>query len=188
MDEIWMDVIDYEGLYQVSNLGRVKSLDRTINTKTGTRKIKGKIMIPAKDGKVCKDGSFYLKVRLSDINGNTKTYKIHRLVALHFCENTNPNLYTEVNHIDENKHNNIYSNLEWCDRKMNNHHSQITEKLNESKKKAVLQYSLNGEFIMEYSGIREAARSVGLKTHRWINSCCKGEVKQAGGYVWKYKE
>lgn len=93
MDEIWMDIIDYEGLYQVSNLGRVKSLDRTINTKTGTRKVKGKIMTPAKDGKVCKDGSYYLKVRLSDINGNTKTYKIHRLVALHFCENINPNLY-----------------------------------------------------------------------------------------------
>lgn len=116
-----------------------------------------------------------------------KPYKIHRLVALHFCENLNPELYTEVNHIDENKQNNIYSNLEWCSRKMNNHHSKITEKLNESKKKAILQYSLDGNFITKHSGIREAARKVGLKTHRWINSCCKGEVKQAGGYIWKYE-
>ena len=188
MDEIWKDIKDYEGLYQISNLGNVRSLDRIVNTKTGQRKIKGKIMTPKRSGKICKDGSYYLKINLSDINGSKKSYSIHRLVALHFCNNPDPELFTEVNHIDENKQNNVYSNLEWCDRKINNHHSLITEKLNESKKKAVLQYSLNGEFIMEYSGIREAARGVGLKTHRWINSCCKGEVKQAGGYVWRYKE
>ncbi len=166
MDEIWMDIMGYEGLYQISNLGKIKSLDRIINTKIGLRKIKGKLMTPTRDGKKCKDGSYYLKIRLSDSNNNVKSHKIHRLVALHFCKNPNPELYLEVNHIDENKHNNIYSNLEWCNRKINNHHSQITEKLNESKKKAILQYSLDGDFITEHSGIREAARSVGLKTHR----------------------
>ena len=132
MDEIWKDIKDYEGLYQISNLGNIRSLDRIVSTKTGQRKIKGKIMTPIRSGKICKHGSYYLIINVSDINGSIKSYSIHRLVAMHFCDNPNPELFTEVNHIDENKQNNIYSNLEWCDRKTNNHHSLITEKLNEA--------------------------------------------------------
>lgn len=73
MNEIWVDIIDYENFYQISNLGNVRSLDRIINTKNGLRKIKGKLISPTKDGKIHKDGSYYLKVVLRDINGIKKT-------------------------------------------------------------------------------------------------------------------
>lgn len=187
MEEVWKDIMGYEGLYQISNLGRVKSLDRVAKCRNGIRLVKGKILTLRRSGVILKDGSYYLGIILTDNNKNKTNFKIHRLVATHFCINPNPDLFTEVNHIDENKHNNVYSNLEWCDRKTNNHHSLITEKLNELKKKPVLQYTLEGILISEFSGIREAAKAVGLKTHRWISACCKGDVKQAGGYVWKYK-
>lgn len=187
-NEIWKDIEGYEGLYQVSNLGRVKSLERKVLTKNGSyRSHKERIVAISRTGNIHKDGSYYLKVVLTK-NSIRKNFILHRLVAKYFCNNPNPEKYTEVNHIDENKHNNKASNLEWCDRKINNHHSLITEKLNEAKKKAVLQYSLSGEFIAEFSGIREAAREVGLKTHKHIGECCHGREKTAGGYIWKFKE
>ena len=184
--EIWKDIQGYEGLYQVSNLGRVKSYDREVRCKNEhTRVIKGKILAPTRSGQILNDGSYYLKVSLTDHNKNTKSIAVHRLVALAFCDN--PNSYSEVNHIDENKHNNCADNLEWCSRAENNHHSLITETLNESKKKSVLQLSTSGEIIKEFSGVREAARELGLKTHKHIGECCNGKAKTAGGFCWKWK-
>lgn len=188
MEEVWKDISGYEGLYQVSNLGRVRSLDREVVCKLYTRRIKGKFLSLTRAGFIKKDGSYYLKVQLTSSEGVATNKLIHRLVAEHFCDNPNPELYTEVNHIDENKHNNSASNLEWCDRRINNHHSLITEKLNEAKKKAVLQYALNGKLIQEFSGVREAAKAVGLKTHKHISECCNGRAKTAGGFLWKWKD
>lgn len=186
--EIWKDIQGYDGLYQVSNLGRVRSYDREVKCRGNSKRIiKGKILSPSRHGKVCKDGSYYLHVGLTDFNKTTKYITIHRLVALAFCPNSNPELYTEVNHIDENKHNNQANNLEWCSRAENNHHSLITETLNESKKKSVLQLTTSGEIIKEFSGVREAARELGLKTHKHISECCNGKAKTAGGFCWKWK-
>ncbi len=186
--EIWKDIHGYEGLYQVSNLGRVRSYDRIVKCKGNSERIvKGKILSPSRHGKVCKDGSFYLHVGLTDCNKTTKYITIHRLVALEFCPNFSSELYTEVNHIDKDKHNNRADNLEWCNRAENNHHSFITETLNNSKKKAVLQLTISGEIIKEFSGVREAARELGLKTHKHIGECCNGKAKTAGGFRWKWK-
>lgn len=185
--EVWTDIRGYEGLYQISNLGRVRSYDREVCCGKGaTRKIKGKVLSLCKGGRVLNDGSFYLKVTLTK-DKHSKNASIHRLVAEHFVPNNSPEKFTEVNHIDQNKYNNRASNLEWCDRAYNNHYSLITETLNESKKKPVLQYSYSGEFIARFSGAREAAREVGLRTHKHICECCNGKAKTAGGYVWRWE-
>lgn len=185
-DEIWKDIKGYEGYYQVSTLGNVRSCTRTITRKsklgnTYNAVLKGKIL------PISLDGSGYPKVNLNK-DSKHKNKHIHRLVAETFIDNSNPTTLTEVNHIDENKLNNSVDNLEWCDRKYNNHHSLITETLNEAKKKSVLQFSKSGELLREFSGVREAARELGLKTHKHISECCNGKAKTAGGYYWKWKD
>ena len=111
--ETWKNIKDYEGYYQISSYGRVKSLKRQVKTKNGFRIIKEKILKLKKD----KDG--YLGVILSK-NSNTRTYKVHRLVAEYFLKNYN-NL-PQVNHIDGNKQNNYYENLEYVANLKNTNH------------------------------------------------------------------
>lgn len=111
MIEEWKSVPGYEGLYEVSSYGMVRSLDRYVRCKSKSYRLqKGSILSPAKD----KNG--YLKVVLN-CNGKCKTINVHRLVAEAFIPN--PNNLREVNHLDEDKTNNIVENLEWCDRKYN---------------------------------------------------------------------
>lgn len=109
MEEIWKDITEYEGIYQVSSLGRVRSLDRVIYVKDTKRKVKGKIIksFPS---------SGYLIVALYN-NGIKKEYLVHRLVCSAFSPNVN-NL-PEVNHINHDKFDNVYTNLEWCTRNYN---------------------------------------------------------------------
>lgn len=118
-EEIWIPIKGFEGYYEVSNLGRVRSLDRynVMKTKRGEwvkRKRKGAIMIPSLDGR-----KHYLQVCLSKCGKRTMLL-VHRLVAEAFLEN--PENLPEVNHKDENKANNNVSNLEWCDHKYNNNY------------------------------------------------------------------
>lgn len=104
--EEWRDITEYEGYYQVSSKGNVRSLDRTIvNSDGSTRRIKGKQLTPF----ITNVG--YVQVRLMK-NGNQKHMYVHRLVSKEFI--SNPMNYKEVNHIDYNKENNCVENLEWC--------------------------------------------------------------------------
>lgn len=108
-NEIWKDIKNYEGLYQVSNLGNVRSLDRLMSTLTGDRLYKGKQLKP----KLLQTG--YLQVSLyknNDNNGRHYQPLVHQLVALSFLNNENN--YKSINHIDGNKQNNNSSNLEYC--------------------------------------------------------------------------
>lgn len=113
MQEIWKDVKEYEGLYQVSNYGRVKSISyfNHANKKSYPR---NKILKPLKNEKG------YLRIDLAK-NGKSKKVRIHRLVAQTFI--SNPNNYQEVNHIDGNKQNNRVDNLEWCTHSYNMKHA-----------------------------------------------------------------
>lgn len=115
MKEIWKDIKGYEGLYQISNLGRVKSLDRVIEKRDFSYTIKGKVFKRSLSNKG------YVQTELTK-NGIRKQFKVHRLVALHFlsCENTE-NL--TVNHIDGDKNNNKPENLEWCTLEENMRHA-----------------------------------------------------------------
>lgn len=173
--EIWRDIKDFEGLYQVSNLGRVRSFNYR---QTGQTKVL----------KLSKDKFGYLQVSLFK-NGKLKTFRVHRLVAEAFI----PNLLGEpqVNHIDEDKQNNHVSNLEWCDSKYNNnygtHNQRISEKTTNGKlSKPVLQYTKTGELVKEWPSIMEAGRNGFNQGHVW--SCCNVKRKSHKGYIWKYKE
>lgn len=124
MTEIWKAVKGYEGLYEVSNLGNVRSLDRPFKNKQGIAIRKGRILTPFYE-----EQKGYYQVRLSK-DGKNKTHRIHRLVASAFLDN--PHNYTDVNHKDEVKTNNNVDNLEWCTRKYNNNYGTKPERTRKS--------------------------------------------------------
>lgn len=155
--EEWRDIKGFERLYQVSNLGNVKSL------KFG----KERIVKPRKCGRG------YLQVGLWK-DGKVKCYKVHRLVANAFLPN--PNNLTEVNHKDEDKTNNKVSNLEWMTHRDNKRYSSA---------KAVNQYTLSGEFIRTWECMMEIEYQLGYYQTN-ISKCCKGKYKYAYGFLWKY--
>lgn len=158
--EEFKDIEGFEGLYQISNQGRVKSL---ANDKTKKEKI-------LKSGKN-KDG--YLLINLWK-NGKVKNYRVHRLVAQAFLPN--PNNLSEVNHKDENKTNNNVNNLEWCDRQYNAEYSQ---------NKQVQQFSLDGTLLATFPSTIEVQRELGFN-QGYISLCCNGRRKTAYKYKWKY--
>ena len=168
--EYWRPVLGYEGLYEVSNWGRVKSLPRN-----GTVKY-ARILKPDTD----KDG--YLYVVLSK-NNKQKLFKIHRLVAEAFIPN--PNNLPMINHKDENKQNNNAENLEWCDNKYNINYGSCIERRSKKRSKPILQFTLDGVFVKEWDSIAECGRN-GFQTSAII-MCCKGKRKKHHKFIWKYK-
>lgn len=160
--EQWKDII-YEKDYQISNLGRIKSF------KWG----KERILKPS----LSKRG--YLNVRL-----NGKNYLVHRLVAEAFIPN--PNDYKEVNHKDENPQNNIVSNLEWCYRLYNVRYGTGIERRSKTQSKPVLQFTLDGELIKEWSSTMECKRNGYNQGH--IIECCRKNRKTHKGFKWEYKD
>ena len=168
MMEIWHDIENYEGLYQISNKGRVKSLYN------GSERILRPVI----------DRYGYYKIMLYN-DSVRKIFSIHRLVAQAFI----PNLYNkpQVNHLDENKKNNSVDNLEWATAKENSNYGSRNEKVADSRSKPILQYSKSGEFIREWQGASEVERVLGINNSHIIE-CCKGKLKSSGGFVWRYKE
>lgn len=142
MNEIWKPIKDFEGLYEISNLGKVKSL-------CAVRWKREMIRNLAKD----KDG--YLTVNLKK-NGKYYCKKVHRLVAEAFIPN--PTSMPQVNHIDEDRANNLISNLEWCDAKYNNNFNSKPTKYY----KAVCKLNEAGELLCTYKSVNEAAAANNL--------------------------
>ena len=138
--EIWKDIQGYEGLYQISNLGRVKSLERTCKAKTYIRRV------PEKIYKYALDNYGYPIVTLHK-EGKRKTITIHKLVANAFIPNLNN--YKTINHIDENKLNNRVENLEWCTVEYNNDYGTRVQRLIKTQQKPIIQYDLNDNLIGE---------------------------------------
>ena len=175
MNEIWLPIEGYENLYEVSNLGRVCSLERTVIKKNdATRKVPGKILKPGTN----KNG--YLKVNLCK-NGTRRTCYLHRLVATAFIPN--PDKKPQVNHKDEDKTNNTAENLEWCTAKENNNYGTRNKRASEKRSKPVLCIELNQIF----PSLTEAARQLSLSVGN-ISWVLTGRSKTAGGYHWEFAE
>ena len=155
-------IAGYEGLYEVSDQGRVKSL------KFG----KEKILKPRKD----KGG--YLHVGLCK-DGQIKHTYVHRLVAEAFI--LNPQGLDTVNHKDEVKTNNVASNLEWMSREDNVAYSRPQW----AKRSVQMFDKSNGELLATFPSIHEAERVTGI-ANQSISKCCLGKLKSSGGYVWRY--
>lgn len=166
-NEIWKDIEGYEGLYQVSDKGRVRSM------KFG----KERILKPSKDG------WGYIFVRLYK-NGEQKPYKVHRLVGQAFL--LNPNNLPEINHKDEDKTNNSVENLEWCDTKYNLNYGTRNQRISDKHSKTVLQYTKYGNFLQEWKSGYDIERNLGY-CHGKISACCIGKQKTSYGFVCKYK-
>ena len=210
--EIWKDIEGYEGRYQISNRGNVKSLNYNHNGKE-------KILKPIINNK---HGYAYVGLHLE---GKTKNYYIHRLVAIAFIPN--PDNLPEVNHRDENKENNTVENLEWCDRAYNcnygTHNKRISDtkkgkKLSEETRKKISDSNKGRRFTEEtrkkisdsnknhpktskaviaidkvtnekvvFPSIREASRTLGADPSQIVR-CCKDITKICKGYYWQYVE
>ena len=189
--EVWKTAVydgeSYEGLYKVSNLGKILILNYR---NTG----KAKLMKPSQE----KNG--YLKIVLSK-NRKRKTCRVHRLIAETFLEN--PENLPQVNHKDEDKTNNFVflnedgsvdkekSNLEWKSPKENSNHGTRNERIakamtNGKLSKRVLQLSLSGELIREWPSTKEIERQLGFD-HGAVSRCCNGKQKSAYGFLWMYK-
>ena len=172
LDE-FSDIQGYEGLYKINRSGEVLSV-RT-----------GKIL------KAGKNRQGYMNVVLSK-NGESKTYKVHRLAAKTFIPN--PNNYPCINHKDEDKTNNNIENLEWCTAKYNinygtaNKRRGITSRLNPLKpRKQILQLSLSGEVVGEYNSTNEAFEKTGID-RRQISDAINHRKRQACGFFWVLRD
>lgn len=173
MIETWKDIQGYEGLYQISNAGNVRSLER-IDCRGQVRHGKAVKMIKTKDG--------YFKASLNK-DSIEKRFFVHRLVALHFVDN--PNGLDCVNHLNEDKTDNRSVNLEWCTREYNNNYGTRNKRIGiaESKKTAMIDIA-SGHILRVFNSAHEAALAIGGDE----SSICKvrnGKRKSAYGYKWE---
>ena len=201
MKEIWKDIPNYEGLYQISNYGRVKTLEKSIKCGLYNNKI---VKRKEKIKKIQANRLGYYHTVLGK-NGKCYNVNIHRLVAEVFLEKNNfkymPNENLKnidisklvVNHIDENPSNNYVDNLEWCTQAYNinygHRNKKVAKNMIENKRysKDIIQYSLNGDVIKIWRSLKEIQNTLGY-SRKSIALCCKKESKQSHGYIWRYYE
>lgn len=179
MDEIWLEIPNFNGFYQASNKGNFKSVDRIILYKNGKS-----VFYRGKELKTQKLPNGYHQLKLRDSNGKQHYLYAHRIVATLFVKNDDPEHKTEVNHIDENKSNNCASNLEWCDHKYNNEYSNIIEK-NFGLTKIPVEAYKDGELVGIFESQSEAARLLGINSRR-VSDIIKGKRKTHKGFTFKF--
>lgn len=176
MSEVWKDITGYCGKYQISNLGRIRSLRYN-----GGNHIK--VMSPNDNG------HGYLSVALCDGFGKRRIFYVHRLVAEAFLDN--PDNLPQVNHLDHNRKNNNVHNLEWCSIRDNllygTTHERAANTMRETSptRKPVAQYSLSGDFIRTFRSINDAERETGIRASG-ISLCCNNKLRKTGGYVFSF--
>ena len=189
MKEIWKDIEGYEGLYQVSSHGRVKSMERHLIAKGGRCYNRRESILTAR-----KFQKGYLGVGLYNGSGIRRMFQIHRLVAQAFIPN--PQNFPQVNHKNENKKDNRAENLEWCTGSYNMNYGSRKEKAIASIRKSrgtanrkVVQMTLEGKEIARYNIPSEASRATGIQKSQ-IYYCCakKPYYHTAGGYRWAFVE
>jgi hypothetical protein len=204
-DEVWKDIPNYEGYYQVSNYGRIKSLKREVQTERNyLLQIPKEMILKAR----CDSG--YSRYEFCKDGVHKKT-SAHRMEALAFIQNTEDKPF--IDHIDGNKMNNCLYNLRWCTASENMRNEITVQKLSEASKgrimseetkrkiseqkvgkkmcgenpnaKRVLQFDKNGNLLKEWSCAAEAARELGFN-FRNISACCNGKKHTHRGYIWRF--
>ena len=187
MNEIWKDIKGFEGRYQVSTLGRIKSLPRKVNNHTGELMIKEKILKQRHDFKG------YLRIDLRDNDGKRRYLGVHRLVAETFIPNLDNK--PQVNHIDGIKDHNEVSNLEWVTNGENQLHAfriglnYVSGKSGKPKRRVIQKDISSDKVLNVYSSISEAAKAVGCKNPSNIGGCCRNAYgrKSICGYKWEFE-
>ena len=177
--ETWKPIAGYEGLYEVSDLGRVRSLVDNHGRK------RERVL------KLSRNKGGYLYIELSK-NGKGKKHKVHRLVAFAFVEGYNL-FKNQVNHINEDKHDNRAINLEWCDAGYNVNYGTRIERVvkkeinHPTMSIPLIQLTLDYKFVAKWPSTKEVVRQCGFNQGN-INSCClhKPKYKSAHGYRWFY--
>lgn len=164
MSEEWIDIKGYEGLYKVSNTGRIFSLKTNKLMSTYTNNKGYKCIHLRKDGVIYR-------------------YKVHRLVGVAFIPN--PENLPFINHKDENPSNNMVTNLEWCTASYNINYGTRVERQRYKVSKPVYQFTLSGELIKEWKSASDAARELHINPGR-ISDCCLGKTKYSHGFLWRY--
>ncbi len=183
--EIWKDIEGFEGIYQVSNFGRVRSVTRYVPCRNGFPRIEeSRIM------KQQLNAAGYWEVSLRIDNKKNTRWKVHRLVGKAFV----PDYFegAQINHKDENPKNNNADNLEWCTPKYNSNYKNRTKNWVNSynaKNRQIVQMSLDGEVLQIYPSLMEASRATGINSGQ-ICAVCQHRPRYhtAGGFKWKYKE
>lgn len=188
--EVWKDIKGYEGLYQVSNLGNVRSLDRSVKRANGRLKKKGKLL------KLTPNSSGYLRVLLK-ADGVGKYWFVHRLVALHFVDNPRESKNNIVNHLDCNFLNNSVDNLEWTTPLGNARHAikcgrmertnewlQHLRESNEKNGKSVVGTNIKTGETIYFVCLNDCSKA-GFQPSCVCN-CCKGIRATHKGYKWRY--
>jgi len=180
--EEWRPIAGYEGLYEVSNLGQVRSLDvvKVLISRNGNpykKHFYGRVLKPGFN-----KATGYYNVSLYNQSGKGFPIVLHRVVAKAFL--SNPNNLPEVNHKDENKANNRADNLEWCTRVYNINYGVAKYKKTRRRWRAIEQLTLNGESVAIYDCMREAERKTGYSQGNLWNAINK--VRPAYGYRWRY--
>lgn len=190
----WRPVVGYEGLYEVNNLGEVKSLPKLTRNKTAFWMTKERIMnnVTSTHGyqyvTLCKDGK---QERVS----------VHRLMGFAFLENKDPEHYDRINHKDENPENNYIhintdgtvneelSNLEWCSHQYNITYGTTKERIkrHNPRIRKVKQYTLNGEFVKEWDSIKDIHKDLGFSRSS-VTATCQHKYLQTNGFVWRYSD
>lgn len=198
LNEDWQDIENFEGLYKVSNYGRVKSLEKQLRCKI---KNNNKRTQKAKIKKIRYDKDGYCKVTLfKDGLRNGKSFFVHRLVAKAFIPN--PENKPVVNHKDGKKNNNKKYNLEWNTVKENTIHAIKNGLMNPKmpienfrkgkenlKARAVCMIDKNKNVVLKkFDTMKEASDFLKIKGTSGIGQCCRKEIKTAYGYIWRYVE
>lgn len=184
--ENWKDIKGYEGFYQVSDCGNVRSLARDVYRQDGTfhHHLKEKILVPSLNSKG------YVKVHLYK-NGKRKVMTIHRLVAMAFLPN--PENKPMVNHKDENPLNNFVENLEWCSAQYNANYGTRNERIAKNHKNVKLGNHPRAKqvFCVELNKTFDCAKRAQEELGIWksaIAKVCKGKAETAGGFHWRYAD
>lgn len=198
LNEEFRDIVGYEGLYQVSNYGRVKSLERVIYSGNKYNKGKNPRVQKEKILKLQYDKDNYLRIGLY-INNKKPYLFVHRLVALVFLNKKsfksmpyeNRDLINlnnlKINHKNENKADNIVDNLEWCTTAYNNCYGKRIKNAILKVKKPIKQYDINNNFIKDWDSPTTASKELNICKSSIINCCNKkAHSITAGGYIWKY--